>query len=70
MGNNRAYMRVVLEEREGWRLGHNENPDVKLKETEEILLISPTGKLFCGDMETMQKLMKDPSKSGWRARNV
>ena len=70
MGNNRSYLRVVLEERDGWRLGHNENPDVRLKESDEIMLLSPTGKLFSGDMETMQRLMKDPSKAGWRARNV
>lgn len=68
MGNNVSYLKTVLEEKDGWKLGHNENPDVNLDEDQEILLVSPSGKLFSGDLETMKRLMYDGDKAGFRAR--
>lgn len=68
MGNNAAYLKTVLKEKDGWKLGHNENPDVNLDEDQEIMLISPSGKVFTGDLETMTKLLEDPTKAGFRSR--
>lgn len=68
MVTNPSYMGTVVLEIDGWKLGHNENPDVNVDEDHEFLLVSPSGKFFCGDRESMQKLMADPNKAGFRAR--
>jgi hypothetical protein len=64
----RNYIKTILEEKNGWKLGHNENPDVELPADQEVMLISPSGKKFSGDLDTMRKLLNDPSKEGFRKR--
>jgi hypothetical protein len=68
MGNYTDYLKTVTMENDGWVLGHNENPDVDLPEDEEFVLLSPSGKLFSGDRETMERLLLDENKAGFRAR--
>jgi len=72
MGNNVKYLKTVVYEKDGWKLGHNENPDVKLDENDEWLLLNPSGKtLTCGDYQTlMEQLSDDPEDIAWRARHA
>jgi hypothetical protein len=71
MGNNAAYLGTVIEEKDGWKLGHNENPDVNLDTDLECILVSPTGKTFSGKYSTLKELLgDDQDDTAWRNRHA
>ncbi len=71
MGNNAAYLEHVIIEKDGWKLGHNENPDVKLDEELEAILVSPSGQTYSGKYTTLLESMSDdPEDIAWRGRHA
>jgi hypothetical protein len=72
MGNNPANLKTVVLEKDGWQLGHNENPDVEdLDESERWILVSPSGKPYVGSRKTLEKHLSDePANKAWRERNA
>ena len=71
MGNRISYLNKVVYEKEGWKLGHNDNPDVKKLESDQTwLLLNPSGTLLqSGNYQTlMECLSDDPEDIAWRGR--
>ena len=72
MGNNIKNLQTVVFEKDGWQLGHNENPDVNLDESEEFLLLNPSKTfVICGSRKTLEEHMSDdPEDVAWRGRHA
>jgi len=71
MGNNAGYLKNVTVEKDGWKLGHNENPDVNLDEDLEAMLVSPSGKVYAGKYTTLLESMSDdPEDVAWRGHHA
>ncbi len=70
MGNNIKNLQTVIQEKDGWQLGHNENPDVELDEDQEYLLLNPSKTfVICGSRKTLEEhLSDDPEDIAWRKR--
>ena len=67
-------MRIVQTFEDGWKLGINEDPEVVAgipEEDERYQAESPSGKVFSGRKETIEKLVSGQSEAfkAWKERN-
>ena len=73
MGNHITYLQTVTFEKDGWQLGHNENPDTQsLDEDAAWILLNPSKTTSTsGSFKTlMEHLSDDPEDIAWRARHA